>query len=65
MGPFFGILWGAIMWAILWQAWHMSLELAVLIAAGAGLAFGLSMATYYRWKAVSLQLPPWENYPGD
>jgi hypothetical protein len=64
MGAFFGILWGACMWLLQWQAWHMPVELAVMTSAGAGLAFGLSMAAYYRWKAARLRLPPWESYPG-
>jgi hypothetical protein len=41
----------------------MPLGLVALTAACAGLAFGLSMAAYYRWKAARLRLPPWESYP--
>ena len=37
--------------------------LAVMASACAGLAFGLGMAAYYRWKAARLRLPPWESYP--
>lgn len=61
MGGFFGILWGAFMWLFLWQE---RLKVIVGYAAVAGLAFGLSMAAYYRWKAARLRLPPWESYPG-
>jgi hypothetical protein len=64
MGAFFGILWGALMWLLQWEAWHMPLELAVMASAVAGLLFGPSMAGYYRWKAARLRLPPWESYPG-
>jgi hypothetical protein len=64
MGASFGIVWGACMWLLQWQAWHMPLEWAAVSAAGAGLLFGLGMAGYYRWKAASLRLPPWESYPG-
>jgi phosphatidylglycerophosphate synthase len=64
MGALFGLFWGVFMYQLQWEAWQMTLRVAVLTAAGAGLAFGLSMATYYRWKAEILQLPPWENYPG-
>jgi hypothetical protein len=63
MGVFFGIFWGAFMWLLQWQAWQMPLRVAVLAAATAGLAFGLSMAAYYRWKASRLRLPPWDYYP--
>jgi uncharacterized protein DUF6404 len=67
----FGVLWGAFMWLLQWQAlnlpiWrprHWSIGFAVLTAAGAGLLFGLSMAAFYRWKAARLRLPPWESYP--
>jgi hypothetical protein len=62
MGAFYGAFWGAFMWTLQWRAWQMPLWLAVLTAACAGLAFGLSMAGYYRWKAA--RLPPWESYPG-
>ncbi|HEV3386416.1 MAG TPA: DUF6404 family protein [Gemmata sp.] len=64
MGAFFGILWGAIMWLLQWQAWRMPIELAAGFSGGAGLLFGVSMAGYYRWKAARLGLPSWESYPG-
>ena len=63
MGVFFGVLWGVVMWFLQWQTLRLSLEVAILAAAGAGLLFGLLMAAYYRWKANQLQLPTWENYP--
>ena len=28
----------------------------------AGLAVGLGMAAYYRWRADKLPLPAWKNY---
>ncbi len=62
-GTFFGILWGVCMWLIQWQAWHMPVEVVLVLAAVAGLAFGMSLAAYYRWKAARLQLPPWDCYP--
>jgi hypothetical protein len=64
MGAFFGTLWGVFMWLLLWQAWHVPLEVVIMTSAGTGLFFGLSMAGYYRWKAARLRLPPWESYPG-
>jgi hypothetical protein len=64
MGAFFGAFWGAFLWLLQWGAWHMPLGLVVLAAACTGLAFGLSMASYYHWKAARLRLPPWESYPG-
>ncbi len=62
LGAFFGTFWGAFMWQFQWQASHTPPGLAVLTAACAGLAFGLGMAGYYRWKAARLRLPPWESY---
>ena len=64
-GVFFGIFWGAFMWLLQWQAWQMPLGAAALVAASAGLVFGLSMAAYYRWKASRLRLPPWDSYPAE
>ena len=64
MGALFAILWGVFMRLFaMWQGWHVRLELEILTTAGVGLAFGLSMAAYSRWKAVRLRLPPWESYP--
>jgi Family of unknown function (DUF6404) len=63
MGTFFGILWGAFMWLLQWQAWRVPLESAIIPVVFTGAAFGLSMAAYYRWKAARLHLPSWENYP--
>jgi hypothetical protein len=62
-GASFGILWGVVMWQLQWQAWHVPLGLKVIIATGVGLMFGLYMATYFRWKAKHLRLPPWDSYP--
>jgi hypothetical protein len=61
MGGFFGAVWGALMWLLLW---HLPLGRVVASAALAGLIFGLLMAAYYRWKAAQLRLPPWGRYPG-
>jgi hypothetical protein len=62
-GSYFAVFWGLAMWVIQWHRWHQP-ELALITAAGAGLFFGLFMATYYRWKAARLGLKLWENYPG-
>lgn len=62
MGAFFGVFWGGTMWLLQRQSGRLPVELAVIIAAGAGLCFGLAMATYYRWKAARLGLPTWESY---
>jgi uncharacterized protein DUF6404 len=64
MGGFFGVVWGVFMWLLQWQSGRVPVETAVLNAVGAGLLFGLSMAAYYRWKAVRLGLPSWESYAG-
>ena len=65
-GVYFGVVWGVAMWFILWR-WVMSPSslpwLPVGSAFGAGLFFGLSMATYFRWQARRLGLPSWDRYP--
>jgi hypothetical protein len=63
ISPFFGILWGGGMWLFMWQGGKLSLEIAILASAIAGVFFGLIMAGCYRWKAKQLNLPSWEDYP--
>ena len=75
MGTFFGFFWGLFMalFFILWLASGEGIQLGQAVfglgvvavgATAAGLLFGLSMATYLRWKAAQLRLPRWEDYPG-
>lgn len=58
MGAWFGIVWGSLMWLLFWRGEEMSVTGALVGALVAGVFFGLSMASYYRWKAGRLQLPP-------
>jgi len=44
MGAPFGILWGAGMWLLQWQALRVPVVQGVVLSGGAGLLFGLSMA---------------------
>jgi hypothetical protein len=59
MGLYFGIFWGLFMWLFQWRKWHLSAFSAVMFAAGAGLLFGVTMATYYRWKSRRVNVPTW------
>jgi Family of unknown function (DUF6404) len=56
----FGGLWGVVMYFTLWRGRISSWQVA-LIAAGAGLSFGLAMAAYYRYKVGKWTLPPWDS----
>jgi len=58
----FGLLWGLAMWLLLWS--HSSVWLSASAGAAVGVAFGLSMAGYFRYSARKLKLPSWEEYPG-
>ncbi|GAB2852032.1 hypothetical protein GCM10027277_20470 [Pseudoduganella ginsengisoli] len=61
-GGFFGPAWGALMWFAIWR--HQMPPMVALIAtAGAGCAFGLSMATYYAYGRRKYKLPLWQELP--
>jgi hypothetical protein len=63
MGIFFGVAWGGMMWLMFWQnQTRMTGSIALLAAAGAGIMFGLCMATYYRILRSRHKLPDWEDY---
>ncbi len=57
-----GVLWGH---AAIDLVWKGLFGLGVLAGGAfvAGLLFGLTMATYMRWKAARLALPSWDRYP--
>jgi hypothetical protein len=59
MGLFFGIFWGLFMWFFQWRKWYTGVFSAILFAAAAGLFFGVSMASYYRWKSRRVNVPTW------
>jgi hypothetical protein len=64
MGAPFGVLWGAVMWLVQWQFWHIPGKVAILGSVLIGTLFGLIMAGCYRLKAARLELPSWDCYPG-
>jgi Family of unknown function (DUF6404) len=61
-GTLFGVLWGLVIWYLLWHSrgWLFTASAAAL----AGGAYGLLMAACYRYSAAKLALPSWEQYPG-
>ena len=68
----FGAPWGACMttFNVLWAYWwplrgSHAWQFALAIWPTAGLCFGLWMAGYYRRRASTLALPPWESYGFD
>jgi hypothetical protein len=62
IGSFFVIVWGILMW-LQWWVWQNPVAMAVAVSVAAGLAFGMGVAAYYRWKAARLGLPRlWEEY---
>ena len=61
MGSYFGAVWGAIMWVAMWSADGMDPLLALVVAAFAGLGFGLWMAFFYRLAQRKHDLPTWES----
>jgi hypothetical protein len=60
--PLFGIPWGGFMWLFAWQGTRLSMEVAIITSALAGVFFGVTMAGYYCWKARQLNLPAWEDH---
>jgi Family of unknown function (DUF6404) len=61
-GILFGVLWGLLIWYLLWHSrgWLFTASAATL----AGAAYGLLMASCYRYSATKLELPTWKQYPG-
>jgi hypothetical protein len=56
-GVWFTIVWGLGTWLMFWRTEGVEASHALVGAALTGTAFGLSMGTYYRWKASRLRLP--------
>jgi hypothetical protein len=57
----FGGAWGAIMWFTNWSRQGIPLVYAVVIAALAGVAFGLTVALYYAYGRRKHRLPAWTS----
>jgi hypothetical protein len=62
MGGFFGVVWGLMMWLMLWREQMMSPLAAGISSASAGVFFGVVMAAYYSYKRRQLGLPAWKDY---
>jgi len=60
-GPFFGLLWGLVMWIFVWSAQGLPAVVAVLASVLAGALFGLLMAGYYRRSSGNSELSRWED----
>lgn len=56
----FGVAWGAIMWFTNWSRQGLPLAYALIMAALAGLLFGLAMALYYARGRRKHGLPAWD-----
>ena len=61
MGTFFALIWGTFMWIFLWSHKGISPLSALLVAACAGLFFGLAMSAYYAYGKRKYQLPSWDK----
>jgi hypothetical protein len=61
MGIWFSVVWGLLMWFLFWRAEGGSISRTLVGSLFAGVLFGLAMASYYRWKAAHVQLPPLEG----
>ena len=61
-GAMFGVLWGLLIWYLLWHSkgWLFTASAATL----AGVVYGLLMASCYRYSAAKLGLPAWDRIPG-
>lgn len=61
LGPVFGGLWGAGMWAVSWRAQGLPIGIAVAATLLAGVLFGALMAGYYRWSGGQAGLSRWAD----
>ena len=57
----FGILWGVLMWLVVWQSAQLPAAIAIWAGGMAGLLFGVMMAIYYRWSANRHHLSRWDD----
>jgi ribose/xylose/arabinose/galactoside ABC-type transport system permease subunit len=56
-----GSFWGAFMSLFVWSQQGFPVALAVVLTAGVGLFFGLSMAGYYAYGRRKYHLPKWNS----
>lgn len=62
LGAWFGLTFGVVMSIAAWSREGVPIVAQVVVAIFAGLAFGLSMAIYYRRGARKQQLPSWSQF---
>ncbi|WP_442782928.1 DUF6404 family protein [Collimonas fungivorans] len=62
MSIWFGVIWGAIMWFVVWSPQGIVGIGTIVLSALAGLLFGLLMALYYRHGARKFCLPEWSGF---
>lgn len=60
MGAMFGIIWGLLMYLLLWQSQNMAAANILTAVVIAGSLFGFSMASYYKYSAKKNALTPWQ-----
>jgi|JI8StandDraft_1071087.scaffolds.fasta_scaffold389976_1 hypothetical protein len=60
-GLFFGLLWGGMMYVLIWRAQAISLNVILLTSVFAGASFGLILASYYKYGFKKHQLTPWDQ----
>ena len=61
-GLWFGAIWGLFMWFFTWRASGMTMGAASLAALGAGIVFGIAMASFYRYGSRKYKLPSWSQF---
>ena len=60
-GAFFAVVWGSIMWFVMWRSTGLSPTSALLAAVSAGALFGLFMSAYYAYGRKKHKLPDWDS----
>ena len=65
-GVWFGFVWGALMWFIVWSSHSVSLPAAFAAVVLMGVFFGFCLAAYYLRGARKHGIPLWRNFrPSD
>jgi Family of unknown function (DUF6404) len=60
-GVFFGVLWGFLMWLLVWSSRGMTFTPVAVLSALTDLFFGLAMAGYYAQGKHKYKLPTWQE----
>ncbi len=61
-GSYFGVAWGLIMWLLFWSHQHFSIAIGLIVALGAGVLFGVFMASYYAYGRRKYGIPLWRDF---